>query len=325
MKGLRDKDKLILQAISDAMPQGIIPSILSAQVNLSHQNLNRYLKKLVLRSLIRKRKMGVQTYYFTINASAVGSSEPFTPKQIQRPHAILTSIQLFRSHWELIKPSLEAKGIPFKLGMRGRCMDADWQGRNVKCYINGLIMFKPQIEALPLNVPLDAIEEKAAAETGVLAEAFLAQTGLRAFRSRPDNKLIVSLRYFENGYPSNQIAEESLKDKDRIVYVYDTITGKAVVWADSSLATMKELETNNKRVDEQMKAWLGATKTGEISPYNDEIRTRQELAEIREIQLTQAHDLAKYAHNEIVHLDLLNRIRAEELKIKDMLSQRRLF
>lgn len=34
-------------------------------------------------------------------------------------------------------------------------------------------------------------------------------------------------------------------------------------------------------------------------------------------------DLAKYAHNEIVHLDLLNKIRAENQKIKDMLSQRR--
>jgi hypothetical protein len=35
-------------------------------------------------------------------------------------------------------------------------------------------------------------------------------------------------------------------------------------------------------------------------------------------------DLAKYAHNEIVHLDLLNKIRAENQKIKDMLSQRKL-
>lgn len=327
MKALTEQDIKVLLVLKE-YPQG---ATLTQVQRFADEKKKEYafarLKKLIKKGHAERRQ---KLYHLKGDLPAVGSSVHIT--ETQRPHAILTSIQLFRSHWELIKPSLEAKQIPYKLGLRGRCMDAPWRGRNVKCYTNGLIIFKPEVPELPLNVPLETIKQKAAIETGVLGEAFLSETGLRALRHRTTGQLIITLRYFENGYPSNTIAEESLKDKDRIVYVYDQKTGKAVVWADSSLATMKELETNNERVDKEMKLWLGATKTGEISPYDDEIRTRRNMDEMREIQLAQANmvtrleiDLAKYAHNEIVHLDLLNKIRAENLKIKDMLSQKRLF
>ena len=311
MAGITEQDIKVLLILKE-YPQG---ATLMQVTRFADEKKKEYafarLRKLIKKGNAVKRD---RLYHLKGDIPPVGSSVRIT-KDTQRPHAILTSIQLFRSHWDLIKPSLEAKNIHYKLGLRGRCYDATWRGRNVKCYTNGLIIFKPEMPELPLNITLDTIFEKAASETDALAEAFLGEMGLRALRRRPDNKLIIALRYFENGYPSNSIAEESLKDKSRIVYVYDAKTHKAVVWADSSLVDMKELETNNKRVDSEMKLWLGATKTGEISPYNDEMRTREDIAELTALTKGNVTLIGEYAKQIELHLDLMKRL-DDKLKLE---------
>lgn len=323
MKELRDKDKLILQAINDSMPVGITPSILSAQMALSPQNLNRYLNKLVLRTLIRKRKMGIQTYYFTLNASATqGQPIPFTPTQ--RPHAIRASAKLFRTSADRAEATLTKLSIPFKKVLKGSGMVFEWRELKLTLFKNGRLEYHPRLPEYPLNVPLQPIKLKAVHEAGVVFEALLGATGFRGLRDRT-GRLAIEITYWENGYPKNEIATNTTEPGEKVVYAYDRLTGKEAIWADNSLNPFTELETNKAVADKEIKALMQGIADGELKPYEDEISTRHELAQIREIQLTQAHDLAKYAHNEIVHLDLLNKIRAENLKIKDMLSQKRLF
>lgn len=116
--------------------------------------------------------------------------------------------------------------------------------------------------------------------------------------------LALEVHYYENGYPANEIAEESLKDKSRIVFAYNK-EGKVSAWADSSLGDLKELETNSDTVDTEMKAFIQAIENKELKPYEDTIQTRRELAEIRQIELDMHKLMLEYGQRLNAHIPIL--------------------
>ena len=255
MKGLRKIDSLILKLINDLMPNGTTPSLIAIDLKISPQNLNRYLRKLEKRGYIRRRKMGIQTYYFTINASTQGQPKPFTPTQ--RPHAIRASAKLYASSASRAKESLEARGLSGKPIMKGSGLVVAWRGIILTLFKNGRLEMHPSLPEYPLNVPLEPILQKAAHEAGIWIEAFLSETGMRAIRDRL-GRLAMEITYWENGYPRNEVAKQTTEPGEKKVYAYDRKTGKEAIWADNSLNPFTELETNSPRADMVIKKMMQA-------------------------------------------------------------------
>lgn len=337
MKGLHPKDKEILLLISQAMPQGIIPSLCAKQASLTPQNLNSYLQKLLRKTLLRKEKRGILTYYFISEAGQnallfVGSPKPFilpSKPHIQRPHAIQVNARLFRTSWDRLEPTLTSLSISYHKELKGNLIRFNFQGREWRA-TNQWLYAVQELDSMPLNVPISEVLHKAVLEAGPLFEAFLAKTGLRCVRNKFGELEIVP-HYWENGYPGNEIAEESLKDKERIVYAYDLHTGKARAWADSSLGDLKELETNSEQVDTQMKAFIQAIENKEIEPYKDEIQTRRDIDGLKEIASTilnnQQSQLQWFKHHdEQIVADRKEKEAITRLvnRLDNMLRQRRL-
>ena len=250
--------------------------------------------------------MGVQTYYFMVNASATqGQPEPFTPKQ--RPHAFRAAAKLFMSHTSRAKETLEAKGLMVKTTMKGRCLEVPWRSINLKIWKNGRLEVRPSLPEYPLNVPLEAIKLKACHEAGVIFEAFLSETGLRALRDRL-GRLAIEITYWENGYPSNQIAQQTMGSGEKVVYAYHKESGKEAIWGDMSLNPFVELETNSARADKEIKLMMQAINDGEIKPYDDEIRTRQDIDKLTSLTASNVNLIAEYAKQIELHLDLMRRL-----------------
>jgi hypothetical protein len=316
MKNLKPMHIKVLTTIAD-YPQGLLLSQIQAFVGIKSKQLTQYyLNFLVNKKSIEKRA----SLYFALPHA--GSAIPFT-QPTQRPHAIRASAKLFRTSADRAEATLTKLNIPYKKVLRGSGMVFEWRELKLTLFKNGRLEYHPQLPEYPLNVPLQPIKAKAAHEAGVVFEALLGATGLRGLRDRT-GRLAIEITYWENGYPKNEVATNTTEQGEKVVYAYDRETGKEAIWADNSLNPFTELETNKGVADKEIKMMMQGIADGELKPYEDEISTRRELAEIREIQLTQAYDMAKYAHNEIVHLDLLNKIRAENNKIRDMLSQRKL-
>jgi hypothetical protein len=176
---------------------------------------------------------------------------------------------------------------------------------------------------LPINVPIEQIKDKAMLEAGAYIELFLTATGLRCKRDRL-GMLALEVHYFENGYPGNEIAEESLKDKARIVYAYDRATNQVRAWADSSLGDLKELETNSERVDTQLKAFIQAVEDGELKPYWDEIQTRRDIGGLTGLANTilanQESQLKWFEHHDKLTTELTKLVK----ELREERKQRRL-
>jgi predicted transcriptional regulator len=287
LKGLSDKDKLILTLINKAMPQGVNPTKIFLEFNLTAQNTNRYLNKLLKKGLITKRKEGIITNYFIaeagINALSNQAVQPTTsvyPQALQRPHALQVNAFLFRTSWGRLEPTLTNLSLPYHKELKGNLIRFNWRGRELRATSQYLYTIS-ELPPLPINVPIEQIKDKAMLEAGAYIELFLTATGLRCKRDRL-GMLALEVRYYENGYVDNEIADKSLEDKTRIVYAYDKATGKVRAWADSSLGDIKELETNSDTVDNEMKAFLQAVENKEIQPYKDEIDTRKNMLETKE-------------------------------------------
>lgn len=288
MKSLTNQDLAIIRAVSQAMPQGIIQKKLLQQINLSRQNLQRYIKKLKAKGHITSQKSAHLVYYFTQgNGSLVGGTKTvaFKPKTVafkkergrmQRPHAIQVNLGLFRTSFDRLKDTLESLGITYKSYAKPKRLEFNWKGKEVRATRKWLythIDAKPAPFGIPIGPLLDAATE----EARPLFNDIVAKLGLHT-QSDLRGMLKLEVHYWENGYPGNEIAEESLKDKKRIVYARDPVTGKVSAWADSSLGDLKELETNSARVDKQMKEFIQAVDSGELKPLMDEIRTRTDIA-----------------------------------------------
>lgn len=231
----------------------------------------------------------------------------------QRPHAMQVNAMLFKTSWGRLEPTLEAIGIPYKKELKGNAISFNWIGIRLKATSHYLYTFI-ELQEMPLNVPIEEVKAKAIQEAGLKLEAFINKSGMRCIRDSLGN-LALEVHYWENGYPANEIAEESLKDKSRIVYAYDKANGQIKAWADSSLGDLKELETNSETVDTEMKAFIQAVENREIRPYDDEITTRKHIKEIYELIGLQAKESATMAKNLTAHipyLQAINRI-AEQL------------
>ena len=237
------------------------------------------------------------------NISPVGSAKPITRKT-QRPHAFLVAAGLYRTSSDRAKATLEAMQIPYKIGgLRELCFS--WKGITFKAYLKRIVTF-PAMPEMPLSVPIGAIKERAAQQGAKDLEALLDATGLRCTRD-PLGRLVVEVRYWENGYPENGIAEESLKDgESRKVYSYDRVTGRPSSWADSSIDPFKELETNSEVLDGELKEFMQAIDNAEIKPYGDEIATRRHITELYNLMGRTAVQVNQLAEQLNVHAPYLN-------------------
>lgn len=289
------------------MPQGIIPSKLAEIVDLSRQNLNRYLRKLEKKGYVRKAKLGILTYYFTINDSAavqVAKTVYPIPQKKQRPHAIQVAAKLYRTSQGRAKETLEAMWMPYKPTLRGNISLFQWKGHELRLSSSGKLIAHPKLPEMPLAIPLDKVQEGARREAGRILEDFLSGTGLRAMRSQT-GELALEVTYWENGFPQNEIAEETLKDKARIVYAYDRVTGADRIWGDSSPNPFKELETNSAIAEPEIKLMMQAIEDREIRPYADEMRTRQQIDALSVHQGQMAENIASIAHNLRTHVPFM--------------------
>ena len=304
MKALKPQHEGLLNILK-GFPQGAFPrQLLAADGRISKQQLNYYLSYLIRKGFIEKRG---NLYFSKPFTALVGGTKPFT-QQYQRPHAIRAAIKPYPSNWPRLEATLETLGISYKRELKGNLARLSWQGREIRITSKCIYTIQELKEA-PMQIPMEAVLKKAAAEATPYFEQFLAKTGFRAHRTRL-GALLVEISYWENGYPGNEIAEESLKDKTRIVYAYNAKGGQAA-WADSSLGSLKELETNSERIDSEMKEMLGAIETGEISPYDDELRTRNDIAELTGIVKGQAENLAFFAREIRTHVNwMYNFLRA---------------
>ena len=335
MKGLRDKDREILYLINQAMPIGVNPNKMLAEVKLTPQNLNGYLKKLSKKGFITKRKEGWLALYFTteqgknaLSLKAVQAPKPFTKPKLQRPHALQVNALLFRTSWDRLEPTLSALSIPYHKELKGNLIRFTWQGRELRAtsqYLYTIVELKP----MPLNVPIEEVKQKAILEAGAYLEAFLAHTGLRCKRDRL-GMLALGVRYWENGYPGNEIAEESLKDKSRIVYAYDK-AGKVRAWADSSLGDLKELETNSEVVDTQMKAFIQAVENSELKPYEDAMQARRDIQGLKELAGMDRDSIHQIIQNQLAfgkdlreHVKAIKKLSKMAEEVSQALRQRRL-
>ena len=144
-------------------------------------------------------------------------------------------------------------------------------------------------------------------------------TGLRCIRDRLGRSRII-ITYWENGYPENEIAEESLKDKDRREsYAYDPSPEALHPWADSSLNPLAELRRITKRTDAEMKLMLQSVRNKEIRPYADEMRTRNELEGLKEIVqvvATQVSQLQWFRHHDQLTVGLTGLVKDLQKEVK---------
>ena len=247
------------------------------------------------------------------------ASQP-SQANIQRPHAIRAAAKLFKTHADRARTTLLASEFAPRITLGGSCLELSWQAKDIKLFRNGRIELRPSLPEYPLNVPLDAIKRQAAKEAGSMLEAFLAETGLKAMRDR-EGRLAIEITYWENGYPNNEIAQETMAGQ-KIVYAYDKETGKEAIWGDMSLNPFVELETNSEVADKEIKLMMQAINDKEIQPYADEIRTRREISDIIKCQqvLQQQQEatarqqasnsevLAGYAHQIKKHLKIMKAI-----------------
>ena len=280
MKALGKKDILILSKLIQAVPEGLTPSTIAYGIKSSRQATNEHLRKLITKSLLYKRKAGILTYYHITdqgkNCLSWSNVKPFIPKdKMQRVHAIQVNAGLHKTSADRARETLEALAIPFTENKRLRQLNLTWKGTPLRFTTRKLIAYPGEKEA-PRAIPIESVKQAIAGRLANTLEDFLSYTGLRAWRDPPGN-LILEFRYWENGYPQNEIAEESLKDKSRIVYSYNKVTGIPSSWADSSLDPFKELENNSRRIDDEMKIYLQAIDDGELKPYEDELKTRKAI------------------------------------------------
>jgi hypothetical protein len=309
------------------MPQGINPTKIFLELNLTAQNTNRYLNKLIKKGLITKRKQGIITNYFitqagvnALSSQAVQSTVSIYPTQ--RPHALQVNAFLFRTSWDRLQATLESLSLPYHKELKGNLMRFNWRGRELRATSQYLYTIS-ELPPLPINVPIEQVKARAMQEAGAYIELFLTLTGLRCKRDRL-GMLALEVRYWENGYPGNEIAEESLRDKSRIVYAYDRATNQVRAWADSSLGDLKELETNSARVDTQLKAFIQAVEDGELKPYWDEIQTRRDITGLTGLANTilanQESQLKWFEHHDKLTVELTKLVK----DLREEKRQRRL-
>lgn len=276
----------VFNAIKD-YPQGLLLSqIQEFAVIKSKQLALYYLNYLIQKEYVEKR----QGLYFA--KAHAGSAIPFTPPT-QRPHAFRATSKLFMSHTSRAEQTLKAKGIECWPTLKGSCLEIRWRSLALRLFKNGRLETRPSLPEYPLNVPLQTIKLRACHEAGVVFEAFLSETGLRCVRDRL-GRLAIEITYWENSYPKNQIAKETMPPGEKVVYAYDRETSKEAIWGDMSLNPFVELETNSAKADTEIKLMMQAINDGEIRPYEDEIRTRRELDSLKEISRNNTEGVALF-------------------------------
>lgn len=278
MKALGETDIRILAVLKD-YPQGVFLWQVQRFTDIKKkQYALYYMKKLIKKGLVEKRGR----LYLLLSSPLVEGHKPITlysKQKKQRTHAIQVNAGLHRTSADRAKATLEALAIPFEENRHLRQLNLSWKGTPLRFTTKKLIAYPGEKEA-PRAIPIDSVKKAIAARLANTIEDFLSYTGLRAWRDS-SGELILEFRYWENGYPQNEIAEESLKDKSRIVYSYSRETGLPSSWADSSLDPFKELENNSKRIDDEMKVYLQAIDDGELRPYEDELKTRKAIEILR--------------------------------------------
>lgn len=304
MKTLSETDVKVLYLLN-RHPEGLSLTGLQKGVSIERKEYARYyLKKLTKKGWVQER---AKLYYLIgdiKNISPVGPAKHITKTyhqqakpRSQRPHAIIASSPLFRTSADNLKGTLEALGIPYK-PETSNSISFIWRTYQFKGSTKNLFIY-PKLPETLFSVPLEALKARAVQEAGGVLEAFLSETGLRCVRNSM-SQLCIELRYWENGYPDNEIANESLKEgaSTRVVYAYDRLTNKESVWGDGSLKAKEglfELETNSGKFDKEIKAFIQAMDNGEIKPYEDEIKARQHITELYKLTQSNAQQIGQLA------------------------------
>jgi hypothetical protein len=299
MKGLSSTDAKILAFLKD-YPQGVflkqIAEHIQTEKGPSKQNARRYMVKLIKKGYARQ----AGKLYFGV----VQSTIPFTPKGIttkqrhKRPHAVQINAKLYRTSAGRLRDTLQYLNIPYKATLKGNLTLFEWKGHQLRASRSWLYTHI-DLPIAPLNVNISEIHEKAIRDIAPFFEALLAKTGLRCIRTLT-GELVLAVHYWEDGYPGDRVAGESLKDKSRIVYAYDRKTGQPRAWADKSVDPF-EFETNSERVDKEWTTYIQGIEDGEMKPYEDEMLHRDQEARIWSL-------LESYGQKLNAHLPVLEKM-----------------
>ena len=301
MKALSETDNRILALLKD-YPQGLALIQIQKAIGASKQNAYRYMKKLEKKGDVRESG---KLYFLVV------SSKSFTiqsqKKKPKRPHAIQVNAKLYRTSAGRLRDTLTYLNMPYKPLLKGNIAQFEHNGHKASASKTWLYTHV-ELPIAPLNVSISEIQAKAIREIAPWFEAFLQKTGLRCLRDLEGN-LLLTVRYWEDGYPSNEIAEQSLKDKNRIIYAIDRATGSPKAWADKSIDPF-EFETNSVRIDNEMTTMLQAIEDGELKPYENEMLHREQESRIW-------NTLEAYGQKLSMHIPVLEKMdKVLELDIK---------
>lgn len=316
MHGLSEKHKAIILLLKKHQ-QGLTVSQIAEMQKTTRQNINDAVTRLVSKGYAERRDGFVHLTKHgeeSVKGNIVQSTKPFTKARTQRPHAIQANARLYRSSWSRIEPSLQALGIPYKKTLKGNIISFIWKERELRATSTWLYLHeKAPISAF--QIPLANILNQAGKHAGAYIESFLKASGLRCLRDS-HGSLAIAIRYWENGYPQNEIAEKSLKEKDYILYAYDRNSGTAAAWADKSINPFVELETNSERIDTEAKLWFQAIEDGELHPYEDEFEGRRHMAK-------QDEQMLKISQNINTLISIINAMQENQNQFIDMPQQKR--
>lgn len=278
MKGLSKKDEQILKVLKD-YPQGLALWQITKFAKIERKEYTRYyMNKLIGKGYVKKANL---RYFLIIKKEFIGSINHITQRhRTQRLHDMQINAGLYKTSADNLSATFQALGIPFTEPVPKQYIVV-WKGVKLKFTTKKIISFAHSPE-LPQAIPGEPLRAAIMAKHAVLLEELLDYTGIRCIR-KLTGELMLEFRYWENGFPENDIAQETLKEDSRIVYAYSSITGKASIWADSSVDPFKELETNSRIAEKEFKLYFQAIDDGFIKPYEDELRTRRDMVEIKKV------------------------------------------
>lgn len=275
------------------------------QILCSNCNILKERKPLVARAHIKAKATVGVTKEGAKPIIKVKTSKP----RDQRFHAIQINAGLYRTSADRALDKLNECRAPFSYNKRMRQIDLVFKGMQLRITTRKVIAYPKEVVA-PYDIPLDSIKKRATEQAGALLEDFLSSTGLRCLRDA-NQQLILELRYWENGYPQNEVAEASLRDKSRIIYSYNRQTGDASSWADSSLNPFKEFETNSATIDREMKDLMQSTEDGLIRPATDILETKRKVNKVEDVLIATLHN----------HSGFVEEVGKRESRLEDIVLQ----